>query len=163
MGTWRPEADSGPAIEVAAFAEAGKAPQVPGPLIRVKEGTTIAATIRNALPDSTISIFGLLTQSAGLKDSLTLRPGEARQVRFTATSAGTYFYRAVLGKHTPDRRVNDEREQVAGALIVDPPGPVAPDRIFAITIWGNRVDSAVYRRDGLSERDHDQRAVLALH
>ncbi|HTG85259.1 MAG TPA: hypothetical protein VL853_10625, partial [Gemmatimonadales bacterium] len=50
MGTWHPEADSGPAIEVAAFAEAGKAPQVPGPLIRVKEGTTIAATIRNALP-----------------------------------------------------------------------------------------------------------------
>lgn len=147
MGTWHPEADSGPAIEVAAFAEAGKAPQVPGPLIRVKEGTTIAATIRNALPDSTISIFGLLSQPAGLKDSLTLRPGEARQVHFTATAAGTYFYRAVLGKHTPDRHVNDEREQVAGALIVDPPGPVAPDRIFAITIWGNRVDSAVYRRD----------------
>lgn len=145
MGTWRPEADSGPAIEVAAFAEAGKAPQVPGPLIRIKEGTTIAATIRNALTDSTISIFGLLTQSAGLKDSLTLRPGEARQVRFTATAAGTYFYRAVLGKHTPDRHVNDEREEVAGALIVDPPGPVAPDRIFAINIWGSRVDSAVYR------------------
>jgi FtsP/CotA-like multicopper oxidase with cupredoxin domain len=145
MGTWRPEADSGTAIEVAAFAEAGKAPQVPGPLIRVKEGTTIAATIRNALTDSTISIFGILTQSAGLKDSLTLRPGEARQVRLTVTAAGTYFYRAVLGKHTPDRHVNDEREEVAGALIVDPPGPVAPDRIFAINIWGNRVDSAVYR------------------
>ncbi|HSE66814.1 MAG TPA: multicopper oxidase domain-containing protein [Gemmatimonadales bacterium] len=145
MGTWHPEADSGPAIEVAAFAEAGKAPQIPGPLIRVKEGTTIAATIRNALTDSTIAIFGLLTQSASLQDSLTLRPGEARPVRFTATAAGTYFYRAVLGKHTPDRHVNDEREEVAGALIVDPPGPVAPDRIFAITIWGNRVDSATYR------------------
>jgi FtsP/CotA-like multicopper oxidase with cupredoxin domain len=145
MGTWRPESDSGPAIEVAAFAEAGKAPQIPGPLIRVKEGTTIAATIRNALTDSTISIFGLLTQTAGLKDSLTLRPGEARRVNATATSAGTYFYRAVLGKHTPDRHVNDEREEVAGGLIVDPPGAVAPDRIFAITIWGTRVDSAGYR------------------
>ncbi len=145
MGTWRPEADNGPAIEVAAFAEAGKPPQVPGPLIRVREGTTIAATIRNALPDSTISVLGLLTQSAGRKDSLILRPGESREVRFTATSAGTYFYRAVLGKHTPDRHVNDEREQVAGALIVDPPDGAPPDRIMVINIWGNRVDSAQYR------------------
>ncbi|HEU5153807.1 MAG TPA: multicopper oxidase domain-containing protein, partial [Gemmatimonadales bacterium] len=146
MGTWRPEADSGPAIEVAAFAEAGKTPQIPGPLIRVKEGTTIAATIRNALTDSTIAIFGLLTQSAGLQDSLPLRLGETRQVRFTATAAGTYFYRAVLGKHSPDRHINNEREQVAGALIVDPPGGSPPDRVFVINIWGSRVDSAEYRQ-----------------
>jgi FtsP/CotA-like multicopper oxidase with cupredoxin domain len=145
MGTWRPEADSGPTIEVAAFAEAGKAPQIPGPLIRVPQGTTIAATIHNALPDSTISVLGLLTQSASGKDSLILRPGEAREVRFTAAAAGTYFYRAVLGKHTPDRHINDEREQVAGAFIVDPPGGPAPDRVFVINIWGNRVDSAAYR------------------
>jgi FtsP/CotA-like multicopper oxidase with cupredoxin domain len=145
MGSWRPEADSGPAIEVAAFAEAGKAPQIPGPLIRVKEGTTISATVRNALTDSTIAIFGLLSQAAGVKGTLTLRPGEARQVRFTATTAGTYFYRAVLGKHTPDRQINDEREQVAGALIVDSPGAPTPDRIFVINVWGTRVDSVNYR------------------
>ena len=64
MGVWRPEADEGPAIEVAAFGEAGRAPSVPGPLIRVRTGTTIVATVRNALSDSTISIHGLLAHPA---------------------------------------------------------------------------------------------------
>jgi len=64
MATWRPEADTGPAIDVAAFAERGKAPEIPGPLIRVPAGTTIIATVTNALTDSTISIHGLMTRPA---------------------------------------------------------------------------------------------------
>jgi len=38
-----------------------------------------------------------------------------------------------------------EREQVAGALVVDPEGTRADDRIFVINIWGEPVDSARYR------------------
>jgi FtsP/CotA-like multicopper oxidase with cupredoxin domain len=144
MGTWRPEGETGPAIEVAAFAERGKAARIPGPLIRVATGTMIAATITNALPDSTIAVHGLTSHSRPA-DSLVLRPGETKEVRFAAGAPGTYLYRAVLGKHSIDRRMNDEREQVAGAFIVDPAGAGEADRILVINVWGNRVDSTRYR------------------
>ena len=45
--TWHPEAEDGPTQAVDAFGEAGKAPSVPGPLIRIPLGTTIDATITN--------------------------------------------------------------------------------------------------------------------
>jgi FtsP/CotA-like multicopper oxidase with cupredoxin domain len=121
MGTWRPEADSGPAIDVAAFAEEGHAPLVPGPLIRVPTGTVIYATVTNALTDSTITVHGLFTRPAvAAPDSLVLRPGESRELRFPAGAPGTYFYMATLGHHDFDE--DDEREQVSGAFIIDPAG-----------------------------------------
>lgn len=143
MARWAPEADS-PSVEVAAFAETGKPAQIPGPLIRVPTGTTIVATVTNGLSDSTIAIHGLRSHPGPWADSLVLRPGETKQVSFAAGVPGTYLYAAVLGKHPIDRRLANEREQVAGAFIVDPPGPVTPDRVFMINIWGSRVDSAEY-------------------
>jgi FtsP/CotA-like multicopper oxidase with cupredoxin domain len=142
MATWYPEADSGPAVEVAAFAEVGKAPSIPGPLIRVDEGTVIRARIRNLLPDSTLSLHGFLTRPAAADDSIVLRPGESATVRFTAGQPGTFLYYATLGHHRYGK--DDEREQLAGALIVDPPGGSPPDRVFVINIWGSQVDSATY-------------------
>ena len=47
--TWRPNAPSELAIEVPAFAEAGRMASVPGPLIRVPAGTRLHITIRNDL------------------------------------------------------------------------------------------------------------------
>lgn len=137
IATWRPEADSGPAIAVAAFAEEGKVPQVPAPLIRVREGTVITASVRNALPDSTIGVIGLGDHPTTRRDTLFVRPGETKQVRFTTGSPGTYLYRAVLGAHSPDDTLS-EREQAAGAFVVDPPGSSVHDRIFVINIWGDQ-------------------------
>lgn len=54
MARWYPEAADGPSADLAAFAEAGKAPQIPAPLIRVPTGTTIVANILNTLPDSVL-------------------------------------------------------------------------------------------------------------
>ena len=105
MATWFPEADSGPAVELAVFAETGKAPSIPAPLIRVSEGTTIVARIRNSLPDSTLSLHGLLTRPAATDDSIVLRPGEATTVRFLAGVPGTYLYRAVLGAVVEDEHL----------------------------------------------------------
>ncbi len=144
MATWRPEADSGPSVEVAAFGEEGGTPQIPGPLIRVRTGTTIIATVRNALTDSTISVHGLLTRPATRSDSMVLQPGQSGKVRFAAGGPGTYFYWAVLGKHNLDK--DDEREQVSGALIVDPPGGSPADRILMMNIWGTTIDSATYHK-----------------
>jgi FtsP/CotA-like multicopper oxidase with cupredoxin domain len=142
MGTWRPEADSGPAIDVAAFAEEGRAPTIPGPLIRVPEGTVIHATVTNALSDSTITVHGLFTRPAASADSLMLRPGESRQLRFAAGAPGTYFYMATLGRHDFDK--DEEREQVSGALIIDPVGGSPPDRVLMLNIWGRVIDSTTY-------------------
>lgn len=142
MATWRPEAERGPAIEVAAFAEVGKPPQIPAPLIRVRTGTVIAATIRNALTDSTIWLHGLFSRPAAQADSVALGPGEFRTLTFAAGAPGTYFYAAVLGAHNPEKDV--EQEQTSGAFIVDPPLGSPPDRVFVINIWGHAMDSVTY-------------------
>lgn len=139
MALWRPEADTGPGIEVAAFNEVGAAPRIPGPLIRVPAGTMIRARVHNALADSTITVHGLASHPAA--DSLVLWPGESREVGFAAGDAGTFFYFAILGR---DDRRDDEREQLSGAFIVDPPGGSPPDRVFVMNIWGRTIDSATY-------------------
>jgi FtsP/CotA-like multicopper oxidase with cupredoxin domain len=143
LAVWRPEADSGPSIEVAAFGEEGKSPQVPGPLIRVPAGTVIAATLRNGLTDSTIRIYGLVTRPAAVHDSLVLRPGESRSVTFSAGAPGSYLYWASLGAN--DHDLDDEREQISGAFIVDPSGGAPPDRVLVLNVWGTNVDSVTYR------------------
>ncbi len=143
--TWRPEADSGPSLEVAAFGEVGAEPQVPGPLIRVPTGTVITATVANRLSDSTITVQGLFTHAAEAGDSLVLRPGASATVTFAAGAPGTYLYMAVLGKRVFDSDVDDEQETASGAFIVDPAGGSPPDRILMMNIWGQTLDSVTYR------------------
>ena len=145
MATWRPEADTGPAIEVAAFAEEGRAPEIPGPLIRIPTGTVVVASVSNRLTDSTIAVHGLLSRPAARDDSLVLRPGESTSVTFAAGEPGTYLYLAVPGKHSLETFANEERETTSGALIVDPAGGSPPDRILMINIWGALLDSVTYR------------------
>jgi hypothetical protein len=41
LGHWFPDGAQGPSLVMPMFAEAGRAPQNPGPLIRVTSGTTI--------------------------------------------------------------------------------------------------------------------------
>ena len=57
-GRWYPEAEDGKPAVIQAFAEAGKSPQNPGPLLRVREGQSITLTLHNRL-DTPASIFGL--------------------------------------------------------------------------------------------------------
>src|SRR5688572_29090113 len=57
-GTWRPEGPSGPALKIQAFGEGSSPLTIPAPLIRVREGTEIAATIRNEL-QSPMRVYGL--------------------------------------------------------------------------------------------------------
>jgi FtsP/CotA-like multicopper oxidase with cupredoxin domain len=144
MALWRPEADSGPTVEVAAFGEEGKAPAIPAPLIRVPVGTVIAATVRNALADSTLRIYGLVTHPAAVHDSLVIPPGDSRSVTFTAGAPGSYLYWASLGAN--DHLLDQEREQISGGFIVDPVGGSAPDRVLVINIWGSSPDPGA-RRD----------------
>ena len=141
MARWYPEAADGPFAEVAAFAEEGKAPQIPGPLIRVPEGTTIVASVRNDLADSTVWVRGMATRPAA-PDSIPIKPGESRTMTFAAGAPGNYLYYATPGIVNYELR---EREQLAGALIVDEKGSRPNDRVIVINIWGEPVDSTRYR------------------
>jgi FtsP/CotA-like multicopper oxidase with cupredoxin domain len=139
---WHPEDDNGVYVDTEVFGEEGGPPQVPAPLIRVKTGTIIKASIRNATADSTLWVRGLLARPVqGPPDSLGVAPGETKTVTFPAGAPGTYVYGANLGIFDQDR----EREQLLGAFIVDSSGTVPPDRVFVINVWGEEADSTFYR------------------
>src|SRR6476661_3062160 len=93
---WHPDGDDAPGASVPAFAEEGKAPSIPGPLIRVGAGTVVAMTVRNSL-DRTLTIRGLHDRgspaaAAPKLDAVVLKPGEMRALRFTLAAPGTYYY-----------------------------------------------------------------------
>jgi manganese oxidase len=95
LGRWFPEGKRDPSQVMQAFAEVGHAPQIPGPLIRVKTGTRIRASLHNTL-DKPLTIYGLYTRPGSAKDTVQIAPGATRDIRFAAGAPGTYFY---WGKH----------------------------------------------------------------
>ena len=139
---WHLLGENDPALSVAAFAEEGKTPTIPAPLIRVRTGTPIHVVIRNSFND-TLIVRGLSERTPAV-DSLILLPGTTRDVTFSRRRPGTYQYWATLAewqrnvplplqahRHGLMRPRFDS--QLTGAFIVDPPGPVPHDRIFVIT------------------------------
>jgi FtsP/CotA-like multicopper oxidase with cupredoxin domain len=133
-GDWYPEADTGPAVVVQAFAEAGRPLQIPGPLIRVPEGTEVRATVRNVLDKGTARVYGLHGRPGDGKKPLEIAAGEIREVRFKLTAPGTYHYWATTTGVPMERRFFAD-SQLSGALIVDPPGEAVADRVFVIGVW----------------------------
>lgn len=141
---WYPEDPAGGHVTVAAFSEGNGPPMIPAPLIRVPEGTMVEVTVTNDLPDSTITVMGLQPHPASTLDSVDLAPGATRIFRFAAGAPGTYFYRASPGV-VGDDRSSAEREQLGGALVVDPAAGAADDRVFVMNIWSQPPDSAAGR------------------
>lgn len=141
MAEWFPNGADGPSAAVPTFGEEGKAPQIPGPLLRVPEGTILEVQLRNALPDSTIRVGGLGPDPQTADSLIALAPGAATRIRFAVGAPGTYFYFARIG-HQSDEV---ERETAAGAFVVDPIAGSPPDRIFVINIWSDPVDSVTWR------------------
>ncbi len=134
VGMWRPEGDAGPALRIEAFGEGDSPLAIPSPLIRVPEGTEIAASIVNGLVHP-MRVHGLCDRSADACPPIDLAPGETRSVRFRSGPAGTYHYWATTtGMPLPFRAADDT--QLSGAFIVDAAGarPDA-DRVFVITDW----------------------------
>jgi len=152
-GDWYPEAETGPSVVVQAFAEEGQPFQIPGPLIRVPEGTEIRATVRNALDKGTARVYGLHGRPADAKKPLEIPAGETREIRFKLTAPGTYHYWATTTDRPLERRFYAD-SQLSGALIVDPPGEAAADRVFVIGVW---LDPGVR---GASPRNGRQIAVI---
>ena len=130
---WKPEGDDDPEVPVLAFAEHGNAPTVPGPLIRVPQGTEVRVTLTNRV-DSAITIGGLRPGVSDSSDTVTIAAGQTRELRYRLDKPGSYFYWGSFGGTTlVDRLWKDS--QLNGALIVDPPGGSPPDHIFLISEW----------------------------
>jgi FtsP/CotA-like multicopper oxidase with cupredoxin domain len=149
-GEWYPEADDGPHIGVYAYAESGKPPSIPGPLLRVDEGTRIHATVRNTLM-SPIALHGF-NQRPSKDAPVTLAPGEQHEFDFPAGVPGTYYYWAGPPGGTmggPTQRWDGNSSQLSGAFIVDERGKKSPDRVFVIGLWRTMED--LERRGTLKE------------
>ena len=132
-GRWSPDGSKGRYEVVHAFTEGGSAPTVPGPMIRVPEGTEVRITIRNTL-DSALVLYGMHSRPGSPGDTVQVAPRSEREIRFTTGAPGTYYYwGSTTGGSIRDVRGIDS--QLSGALIVDPRGARTDDRVFVIGMW----------------------------
>jgi len=140
IGAWAPEGSRGPALEFPVFAEQGKAPQIPGPLIRVPAGTDVRATIHNSLAVK-LCVRGLQQRSAATIDTFDIEPGATREIRFRANTPGTFYYWGRTKASRTDGPAQTNEAHLVGALIVDPPGaPARPaDRVMVITTFRDSI------------------------
>lgn len=152
---WHPDASVDTAVTVLAFAEEGRAPAIPGPLIRVPKGTEVRIRMRNAVPDSfrvglspprqaQISGVGSMAGPSlvvhGLRagtvpdDTLHVARGNTREVRYLAEVPGTYVYWAAASDQPIETR-GARDAQLTGVIVVDSAtaAPHPEERIFVIT------------------------------
>jgi FtsP/CotA-like multicopper oxidase with cupredoxin domain len=139
LGSFRPEGADGPSVSVLAFAEAGRPLQIPGPLLRVPQGTDIRVTVRNPFKDSTLTVYGLGSRPLTSDTGVAIPGGAIREIRFRANTPGTYFYWASTSGEKPSW----SETQLAGALVIDSPHAAAEDRIFVITGFLREADSSL--------------------
>lgn len=134
--TWRPEAEDGPQLFVQAFGESGASAQIPGPLLRMPEGTTLHVTVTNKLTKKA-TLYGLNTRPGDPKAGVEVGAGETRELSFQTGAPGTYYYWARTTELFQGRfRIVEQPllvdAQLNGAYIVDPVGAVPADRIFVL-------------------------------
>jgi FtsP/CotA-like multicopper oxidase with cupredoxin domain len=142
-------------IAVLAFAEEGGPVTVPGPMIRVPEGTEVRVRVRNDLPERVgIGLPGPMHRVEGMSsvaadvlvvrglragtvedDVLRVRRGEIGEVRYVADRPGTYFYWAAASSRDIGAWTGIDAP-LAGAIVVDPRGvePDPAERVFVITM-----------------------------
>ena len=148
MAEWHPQGEDAPGAMVPTFAEIGRPAQIPGPLIRVAGGTDVIVVIRNAIPNTTLTVHGLHTRpayGAAFNDSIQLAYGQVQQLRFRLDRPGTYYY---WGTTTGQGFASRTREdaQLTGVIVVDEPGVRPPrDRIFVIGMWADTAASEATR------------------
>jgi len=139
VGQWHPDKDSDPGIMVKAFAVQGGPLQIPGPMIRVPEGTEVRAIVRNRLDGDPLAVHGLYSRpgKAGAPGTVESIPaGGTREFRFVAGSPGTYYYWAASTPDTPLPQRLGVDSQLSGAFIVEPRGAAAlSDRVLVMGFW----------------------------
>ncbi|MEO7366920.1 MAG: multicopper oxidase domain-containing protein [Gemmatimonadaceae bacterium] len=132
LASWKPDLNVDTMATVQAFAERGRVPSIPGPLIRVRLGTEIRASIRNTLADSTLIVHGLRSGTRET-DTIQIPSGQSRDVVFKPAEAGTYLYWGTTSHSKISGRWGREA-QLNGAIVIDPPGQTIRDRVFVISL-----------------------------
>jgi FtsP/CotA-like multicopper oxidase with cupredoxin domain len=155
-GEWHPDGDDNPGIAINAFGVEGASLQIPGPLIRVREGTEIHASVRNRL-ETPLAVHGFYSRPAksdAEAQPLTIAAGERREIVFQAGAPGTYYYWAAGDAAQAITPRPAAVNQLSGAFVIDPVNDVSPpDRILVITGWIN----------GAPARSPEQRARIAIN
>lgn len=115
--------------------------EVPGPLLRARQGDTLRVTLRNALPQATtVHWHGIrLPNAMDGVPHLTQKPvapGGEFVYEFALPDAGTYWY------HPHERSHQQVARGLYGALVVDEPQPPQFDRdeTWVLSDW--RLDKA---------------------
>lgn len=117
---------------------------VPGPVLRVRQGTPLAADLVNRLDQPTtvhwhgIRIDNAMDGVAGLTQA-PVAPGGSFAYRFTPPDAGTYWY------HPHNRSWEQLARGLYGALIVEEAEPpeVDSDRVLILDDWRLTADGAL--------------------
>jgi FtsP/CotA-like multicopper oxidase with cupredoxin domain len=171
-----PGAASPTIVDVLGFAEEGGPVTIPGPLIRVPQGTEVRVRVRNSIPEGyPIGLPGPALREPGMRsladgvlfvhglrpntvsdDVLRVPRGEVGEVRHRADFPGTYFYWATPSPR-PMTAWTGRDAQLTGAIIVDPRGtsPDPEERIFVITMLDQLPDPEARSTQG----DYFRRAI----
>ena len=126
---------------------------LPGPILRWKEGTTVALRVRNELPrgsihgpDTSVHWHGILLPAnmdgvPGMSFD-GIRPGESYLYHFQVRQSGTYWYHSHSGFQ--------EQGGMYGPLIIDPiePEPFAFDRDYVVFLsdWTDMDPARLFAR-----------------
>lgn len=129
---WRLNGPARAPMTIAAFHEPGKAPMMPGPLVRATVGTVIHFAIHNALAKP-LTFFvpaavGRESAHHAQDDSILVAPGATGSFTTTAAVPGTYIYRATTGGRPG--ALFGVTGLLAGALVVDT--AATHDRVMVI-------------------------------
>ena len=116
-------------------------PSVPGPILRVDEGTEFEITLDNSGVDMphTFHVHGLQTtwENDGVPTStgITVGPGETHTYQFTANTPGTHIY------HCHYQTPRHIEMGMYGTLRVDPEGYEPGDKEYFMTVkeWDSRL------------------------
>ncbi len=130
---WRPEGRDDPEVPILAFAERGKGPVVPGPIVRVRQGTAVLLTLRNR-SDSALVLGGLRPGAGIVDDTVHLAAGATRELRFRLDSVGTFLYWGSF-PHRPVELREWLESQLGGAIVVDAPGASTRDHVLVLSEW----------------------------
>ncbi len=127
--------DLGPATQVWAFNQ-----QVPGPLLRYRQGEKLSLIVENQLPQQTTVHWHGLRIPIGMDgvpflSQIPIAPGETFHYEFELKDAGTFWYHPHVASSEQVGR------GLRGVLIVDEIEPIAVDRdiVWVLDDW--RLDS----------------------
>lgn len=152
-GRWQPGAIKGPAIspqipvnvDTAAFGEVGRGLQIPGPLIRVPQGTEVHVSMHNLLR-KTVFIHGLNGHPETDLKAMEIEPDDTKDAIFSAGEPGTYLYWASTEPESIPLTRDPSEIPLSGAFIVDAPGAENSDRVFVLGDWAQNLKTQRLQR-----------------